>query len=432
MAARGLAQTPDAPPASPQHEHGVENPPVALFPTRDASGTAWLPDATPMRGIHRPVKGWSVMLHGLGFAQYLYESGAEHHGGQQAGSINWGMVMARRRAGAGRVGLRLMASAEPLTVAGCGYPSLIATGEVCDGDTIHDRQHPHDLVMEVAADYDRPLTSGLRWQVYAGAAGEPALGPPAFPHRTSSTPNPVAPIAHHWLDSTHVSFGVVTGAVYSARWKAEVSAFNGREPDESRGGIDIAPLDSVSARFSYLSVRGLVLQVSAGRLREAEASLGSLPATDVTRVTASAAHHRLLVRDVHWATMLAYGANVEHVAHGAAPAGTPAAPSERTHALLLESSLGRGERDSWFGRLELAGKPADDLHAHEFGARTFTTGKVQGGYVRHFGPWKSLVSGVGATVSASFLPAALAPRYNGRVAPGAGVFMMLRPARHAM
>jgi hypothetical protein len=32
----------------------------------------------------------------------------------------------------------------------------LATGETCEGDTIHDRQHPHDLFMELAGEYDRP------------------------------------------------------------------------------------------------------------------------------------------------------------------------------------------------------------------------------------------------------------------------------------
>jgi hypothetical protein len=44
-------------------------------------------------------------------------------------------------------------------VRGCGYPDLLATGERCDGEPIHDRQHQHEFFMEVAARYDRPLTS---------------------------------------------------------------------------------------------------------------------------------------------------------------------------------------------------------------------------------------------------------------------------------
>jgi hypothetical protein len=51
-------------------------------------------------------------------------------------------------------------------------------------------------------------------------------------------PNPLAPISHHWLDSTHITFGLVTAGVYANRWKAEASVFNGREPDEKRAAFD--------------------------------------------------------------------------------------------------------------------------------------------------------------------------------------------------
>ena len=72
-----LAQRDQQPPPSPDHAHAPE----ALttnFPSREASGTAWLPDATPMYGFHRQTYGWELMLHGNAFGQFLYESGEEH------------------------------------------------------------------------------------------------------------------------------------------------------------------------------------------------------------------------------------------------------------------------------------------------------------------------------------------------------------------
>jgi hypothetical protein len=97
-----------------------------------------------------------------------------------------------------------MISLEPWTLRDCGYISYLASGEVCEGDTIHDRQHPHDFFMELAADYDRPLRGSWRWQVYGGLSGEPALGPVSFPHRVSAMLNPIAR-SHHWMDATHIS-----------------------------------------------------------------------------------------------------------------------------------------------------------------------------------------------------------------------------------
>ena len=128
--------------------------------------------------------------------------------------------MARRKVGTGRIGVRTMLSAEPWTVSDCGSLNYLATGEVCEGDTIHDRQQPHDFVMELAADYDGPLRGSWRWQIYGGLAGEPAFGPTAYPHRPSAAANPVAPVSHHWLDATHIAFGVVTLGAHTRRWKA--------------------------------------------------------------------------------------------------------------------------------------------------------------------------------------------------------------------
>ena len=124
-----------------------------------------------MYGFHRAGGAWELMLHGNGFVQLLHEAAPEHRGDTQAGSINWAMAMAQRPLAGGRFGLRTMMSLEPLTIAGCGYPNLLATGELCEGDEIHDKQHPHDLFMEVAASFDRPLTRSVRWEVLRRAGG---------------------------------------------------------------------------------------------------------------------------------------------------------------------------------------------------------------------------------------------------------------------
>src|SRR6185369_5925271 len=110
----------------------------------------------------------------------------------------------------GTLGLRGMVSADPFYGNG-GYPLLLQTGETADGRTpLIDRQHPHDLFMELSASYSHRLSESSSAFIYAGLPGEPALGPPAFMHRFSGEDNPEAPITHHWLDSTHIAYGVVT------------------------------------------------------------------------------------------------------------------------------------------------------------------------------------------------------------------------------
>ena len=407
-----------------QHQHTM-----TLFPPREGSGTAWVPDETPMFGVMRTFGPWTAMFHGSALGQVIYEPGEIHRTGgfstKQASSVNWGMVMLRRPVGTGRLGFRAMASLEPATVPGCGYLSLLASGEVCDGDTIHDRQHPHDFIMELAAEYERPVTANLTWQVYAGLAGEPALGPVAFPHRLSAMSNPIAPIAHHWLDSTHITYGVVTAGVFGKTWKAESSIFNGREPDEHRWDLDLAAMDSFSGRFTYAPTPRLAVQVSAGWLNESEEGVGSAERADVKRFTASSTFHRGGADRV-WATTLGYGVNSEREEEPTGPV------DQTTHALMLETSLIANARDTWFGRAEIAGKSAHDLHAHEFPGEVFTVAKLQAGYIRTFPAWKSLVPGIGSSVTLNFVPRALEVQYDGRVRTGLSVFFSLRPARHGM
>ena len=421
------AQQPDAAPSAHHHQPETVQ---ELFPAREASGTAWLPADTPMFGAHRSWRGWQVMLHGVAFAQFLYEPGDRHRTGgfstHQFGAVNWAMAVARREAGGARLGLRGMVSAEPWTIPGCGYLSFLATGEVCDGDTIHDRQHPHDLFMELAADYDRPLRGGWRWQLYAGLAGEPALGPSGFPHRVSAMLNPIAPISHHWLDSSHLVFGVVTAGVHGRRWKVEASVFNGREPDEHRGGLDLAPLDSVAGRVAFLPGGRWALQLSAGHLEDAEFEFAPEPRSDADKLTASATYHRTTRGGGIWASTLAYGVNSTREL----VPGDVFEPA--TQAVLLESTVTIRDRHTWFGRAEAVEQPAHDLHAHEFPTTIFTVGKLQGGYLRHFTPRRGLAAGVGGMLSLSVVPTELSSRYDGRVAPGFGVFLNVRPARHAM
>lgn len=423
LAATAAAQTTPAPPA-PADEHAghdmAQNADAPGAPV-DGSGTGWLPASTPVDGFHLTRGAWNVMLHGELFGQYIRESGEEHRRGQQAGSINWFMAMADRPAGAGRFQLRGMASLEPWTIGGCGYPNLLATGEVCDGDGIHDRQHPHDLVVELAGRYHRPLRGNTRWQLYAGLAGEPALGPTAYQHRRSAAFNPIAPTTHHWLDSTHITYGVVTTGVSTSRWHVEASLFNGREPDEQRGDLDLGALDSVSGRVTFAPHANLVVQVSGGLLREAEADPGTAVRIDVARLTASATFNRPLSAGRLLAATIAYGSNSED---DILPEGTV---SQTTHALLVEGSV-TWARHASFARIEVAGKPAHDLHVHEHSAEVFTVGKLQGGYAHHLAERRGFRLSAGGVLMASLVGSELSPRYGGRVAPGFALFLSLTPS----
>jgi YHS domain-containing protein len=399
--------------AAAQQASGNVTPPM----TREGSGTSWQPDESPMYAVHLQRGAWTLMSHENAFVQALDDAG--DRGASQAGSVNWFMEMAERSVATGHLELRGMISLEPWTVRGCGYPDLLTSGEICNGQKIHDRQHPHDLWMEIAVKYDAPLTSATRWQVYGGPAGEPAIGPGAFPHRVSAMPDPIAPISHHWLDSTHVSFGVVTGGVYGSRWKAEGSIFNGREPDQHRTDFDFGALDSYSARVWFLPTPRVALQVSAGHLKDAEvAAVGGIaaplaPRVTVNRVTASLSYTRMSATRV-WASTFAWGRNSE--------------PGIATNAILAETNVTLEDRDTWFGRFEATGKTADDLDLVGVAGDAFTVGKLQGGYTRYLSAVRGFRPGIGFVVSLGLVPEALKNVYGGRTIVGAGVYVTLRPA----
>ncbi len=234
-------------------------------------------------------------------------------------------------------------------------------------------------------------------------------------------------MTHHWLDSTHVAFGVLSVGVYSPRWKAETSIFNGREPDNGRADLDLGAFDSVSARATFLPTERLALQVSAARLRDAWTDFPFPSQDPATRMTASAVYHRPFAADGIWATTVAVGTNHarEIVLGGGILDATTAAG-------LVESSVTFSERHTVFGRGEVGRMPAHHLHAHEYSTSVFAIGKAQIGYVRHLRATRGLQPGIGGTVAISFVPPALEPRYSGRTAPSFGIFFSLQAARHQM
>ena len=58
-------------------------------------------------------------------------------------------------------------------------------GETAFGVPIINGQHPHDFFMELSASYQLRLGERTVLNLYGGPRGEPALGPPSYPHRVS-------------------------------------------------------------------------------------------------------------------------------------------------------------------------------------------------------------------------------------------------------
>lgn len=256
--------------------------------SRNGSGTAWLPDASPMYGTMYHSKNWMYMLHGSIFLRYDDQdfTNKGSRGSKQIDAPNWLMFMGQRDVGKkGLFHFSTMFSLDALTVGNDGYPLLFQSGEAYKGKAIVDRQHPHDLFSELAVSYSQALSSKTDLYVYVGYPGEPALGPVAFMHRPSAMDNPDAPISHHWIDATHITFGVATIGFRYRDFKLEGSSFTGREPDENRYNFDKPLFDSWSGRLSYNPSPNWALQVSHGFIKSPELLH---PDENINRTTASA------------------------------------------------------------------------------------------------------------------------------------------------
>jgi hypothetical protein len=321
-----------------------------------------------------------------------------------------GMMMGEARrayADGDMLQLRAMLSPDPL-MGKRGLPLLLQTGETADGSTpLLDRQHPHDLFVEMSASYSHPLNARDTLFVYAGLPGEPAFGPPAFVHRMSVMDSPEPPITHHWLDSTHIVFGVVTAGFVHADWKLEMSRFRGREPDQFRYNIETGPLDSTAARVSWNPASTLSLQMSWAEVMSPEQLH---PEENLRKWSVSGIYTRPFRGAYWWSTTLAWGRR--------------SSESGWLDAHAIESAL--KVNASWTGFVRGERVDNDELvPAAGTPGPAFTVSKLSLGVIRDCSLAGHVKLGVGAQYAFNFLPLALGPLY-GSSPHGAMVFLRLR------
>ncbi|MBC2777447.1 hypothetical protein H6P80_07410 [Parasphingopyxis sp. GrpM-11] len=378
--------------------------PVATVPAwANGSGTSRLPgsegtlggcgqpaSAHAPGGLHAMSGDWMLMAHGYVWPVYTDQSGPR--GDDKIYAQSMVMLSASGPIGEGvNLELRTMLSAEPL-MDNAGYPNLFATGETDEGEPLVDRQHPHDLFMELAARVNVDIGGSNQLFLYGGPVAEPALGPSAFMHRGSATYNPEAPITHHWFDSTHITYGVVTAGYSSSRFQLEASAFRGREPDEERWGIETPRLDSWSIRGTWNASRNWATQLSYGRINEPEALH---PGEDEGRFTAS----------VHYSGWNGLSAMAAFSAKNRIPGPT-------LEAFLIEANWNIDNHHTVFGRFENVEN--DELFDHDSPLHEipYRISKFQAGYAYRLPLADNLNVALGGTVSAFAFPNALEAAYG--------------------
>ena len=192
-----------------------------------------------------------------------------------------------------------------------------------------------------------------------------------------------------------MSGGVITTGLVFNRFKIEGSAFNGREPNEERYGIQFAALDSWSARLSVSPLHNWTAQYSYGRLEHPEA----LEPGSQRRQTASAEYVKPWMNG-SWATSLVWG-RVHKVLE-----------NRNLNGYLLETTANFQSRNYAFSRLELVDK--DELFPGNPSLPTFRIGAYTFGGARdlvHNHLWQLAL---GADLTVYSKPAALDAAYGNR------------------
>ena len=377
---------------------------------KEGSGTSWLPESSPMfmRGL--PKLG-RYDLSVMGFFTLNYSDAGGPRGDRRFYSNSMPMLMARRETGGGTLGFNLMGSLDPVFNGEYGYPNLFQTGETAHGRKLVDYQHPHDLLSELTLSYSHPIGRGVSGFVYGGPVGEPALGGPTFAHRPSGMDVPEAPISHHWFDSTHISWGVVTLGVNTDRFQVEGSLFNGHEPDENRYAPDPLGLNSVAGRVTYNPTKNLSLNISYGYLNSPESTE---PGVDQHRLTAAALLSVPMKGGDNLSLAAAFGRNYLH--------------GGSSDARIVEGTLYRG-RDTLFLRYENVDK--DELVGVPEGS--YAVNKLVFGGVKNLASRGGFDFGLGGYAGVYAFPSSL-DRYYGGNPVTLGVFLRIRPSpmRHGM
>jgi len=387
----------------------------------EGSGTSWNPESSPVYARMKMFgDGSSLMMHGLAFLRYTAVgssrdlSVAGKGGRSRVDAPSMFMLMyTRALTEKSQLGVRTMFSLDPLIERGWGYPLLFQSGESYGGQAMHDRQHPHEFISELAATYSYKFDEKQSLYFYAGLPGEPALGPVMYLHRLSGANIPDAPLGHHWQDATHITFGVLTAGYRYDKVKFEVSAFNGTEPDENRWAFDRPGLNSFSARLSFAPNKNWSFQISHGFLRNPERLEPEVKI--LRRTTASAIYNRSFGEKRNWASTFVWGQN--------------ATAENRSNSFLFESNY-EFFKNAIFGRAEQVQKNAHELvlpSPHPEG--NFWVQSYSVGYLRDVVKDKGIDVGLGTMATFGFNPSAVSSFYGGTRHAGWQIFIRLRASR---
>jgi hypothetical protein len=343
---------------------------------------------------HPTSEAWQWGVEGNLFAGYNYQR-RRFTDFDEVESQNWLMTsLSKTFSGTSNIELVGMFSLEAFTLRDIGSPQVFQTGETFGGAPLIDYQHPHDLIMNLGAEYSRSAGANTI-TVAAYAVGPAPIGPPAFMHRPSAIENPQAPLSHHYLDASHITPGVISIGVERSGFSVEAGAFHGQEPDEDRLDLDTAALDSYSVRASWADGPWR-FQISGADLKTPERK----SPYDATRVTASASYFKGDDnRSLAWTA--AFGQNREVFGN--------------LEAYLIEGAR-RAGKQSVYARAEHVAKDILDAGFHPIGVahthRQSRIGALTLGYLRDVASPSAGTLAIGGDVTGYLVPANLEESYG--------------------
>jgi hypothetical protein len=372
-----------------QHHHDATPTPT---PTPPPSAN---PEPIAMTESMPAADEWMTMIHGFAFLTANRQGGPS--GDRDFDSENHFMVAATHGLWGGKISLLGTFTVEPLTVVPSGQRELFQRGETYQGVLLVDKQHPHDLLVQIAAAWEH-AAGPVSLRLYVAPIGEPALGPTAYPHRLSASENPTAPLGHHNQDSTHISYDVLTAGVIHRLFTLEGSLFHGAEPDENRFNVEQGRLDSYSGRLTLRPAVGLSLQVSTGHLEHPEA----LEKGNQIRTTVSVTYEKTFAGGFLAASLIA-GRN-----------RTPEGPEWGSG---LEWTWKMLERNYVFGRIERVDRDVYELVNKRQRPKGVAPERIHVdaatlGYTRDLPLLKDVELGLGGDVTLYSFPSRLDPIYG--------------------
>ena len=244
--------------------------PLGIAHSRDASGTAWQPDASPLNAVHFMSDDWMFMVHGLVFAGWDDQS-STRRGNNLFMSTNWGMLMAQRELAGGELTLRRCCRSSPrrsdaAAIRCCCRAARRWAASRCTTASIRTTLHGARRALPPRAQRRRRRRALPRARRASRRSVRPASRTGARrwairSRRSATTGRTRRTSASAWSRAAcSRGFG-----------KLEASWFNGREPDANRWDLDLRePRLVLRSGSPRIRPTNWSLQISGGRLHSPE------------------------------------------------------------------------------------------------------------------------------------------------------------------